>query len=112
MDPTTGDPAMSLRGATGLGMTTDGVTDLVRTGARTHTTTMTAKRRTEKRYDTVMITTGMTDTRTSGSAPAAALDPLTGNRENPSSIQATNLIQMLMPGLQRIMEGACPLNSW
>lgn len=113
MVATTGDPAMSLRDTTGLGTTTDAVTGPLPTGARTHITIMTAKRPMEKGYDTVMITTDMTDTRTSGNAPAAAADPLTVNRENPSSIQAMNLIQMwLMPGLQRIPEGACPLNSW
>lgn len=107
MVATTGDPAMSLRGTTGLGTTTDAVTD-----ARTHTTTMIAKIPMEMRYDTVMIMTDMTDTRTSGNAPAAAADPLIVNQENPSSIQATNLIQKwLMPGLQRTLEGACPLNS-
>lgn len=113
MVATTGDPAMSLRDTTGLGTTTDAVTDPLPTGARTHTTTMTAKIPMEMRYDTVMIMTDMTDTRTSGNAPAAVADPLTVNQENPSSIQATNLIQTWsIPGLQRTPEGACPPNSW
>jgi hypothetical protein len=109
----TGDPAMSPRDATGLGTTTDAVTDPLLTGARTHTTIMIAKSPTENRYDTPMITTDMTDTRTSGNAPAVAADPLTVNRESPSSIQVMNLIQTwLIQGLRWIPEGACPLNSW
>lgn len=104
---TTGDPAMSPRDATGLGTTTDAATDPLLTGARTHTTIMTAKRPMENRYDTLMITTDMTGTRTSDSAPAVAADPLTVNRENPSSIQVMNLIQTwLIPGLRWIPEGA------
>ena len=110
---TTDDPAMSPRDATGIGTTTDAVTDPLLTGARTHTTIMIAKRPMENRYDTLMITTEMTDTRTSGNAPAAVADPLTVNRENLSSIQAMSLIQMwLLPGLRWIPEDACPLNSW
>lgn len=113
MVATTGDPAMSPRDTTGLGTTTDAVTDPLPTGAQTHTTIMTAKIPMEMRYDTVMIMTDMTDTRISGNAPAAAADPLTVNQENLSSIQATNLIQMwLIPGLQRTPEGAFPPNSW
>jgi hypothetical protein len=112
----TGDPARSLHDVTGLGTTTDAVTDRLPTGAPTHTTIMIAKRLMEDPYDTVMITTAMsdmTDTKTSGSAPAAAADLLTVNRGNPRSIQMMNPIQAWsMPGLQRITEGACPLNSW
>lgn len=116
MVATTGDHAMSLPGTTGLGTTTDAVRDPPPTGGRIHTTTMTAKTPMEMRYDTVMIMTDMTDmtdTRTNGNAPAAAADPLTVNQENPSSIRATNLIQMwLMPGLQQTPAGACLPNSW